>query len=128
MGKNTEEVWDDIKQHDGSVQHIEWLTDHQKNVYKCGNELDQHWLIELANVRGQYLSQTQSLNVFFPAGASREYVNSVHLKFLKSENVLTMYYLRTEREGKTDTVKIVERKALEDWKPTDESVCKSCEG
>ena len=88
-------------------------------------EVDQHWLIELAEERGKFICQAQSLNLFFNAGSSREYVNSVHLKFLKSQNIFTLYYYRTERESKVDTAKSIERKALVDWKGED---CVSCQG
>lgn len=125
---NTGEVWESIKANDGSVQHLDWMSEHDKNVFKTAIELDMHWLVELADVRGNYIDQAQSLNLFFPSGVSRAYVNSVHIKFLKSPNVLTLYYFRTEREGVTDNVKTIERKALEDWKETDESTCKGCEG
>lgn len=125
LGKNTDEVWQSIKENNGSVQHLDFLDDHTKKVYKTAMELDQHWLVELANVRGQYICQAQSLNLFFPAGSDRQYVNSVHLKFLKSDNVITLYYYRTEREAKVDTVKQIQRQALADWSGT---TCLSCEG
>lgn len=124
-GMNTQEVWADINAHDGSVQHLQQLSDREKAVFKTAIEMDQHWLIELADHRGQYICQAQSLNVFFPPGASREYVNSVHLKFLKSEHVVTMYYYRTERESKVDNAKAIERQALQDWKGEE---CVACQG
>jgi ribonucleoside-diphosphate reductase alpha chain len=88
-------------------------------------EIDQHWLIELADARGAYICQAQSLNVFFPFGSDRAYVNSVHLKFLRSPNVVTMYYFRTEREITVDKVKNIQRVALTDWKTDD---CVACQG
>jgi len=124
-GKNTKGVWKDIQDHDGSVQHLDFLTEDEKAVFKTAMEMDQHWLVELAEARGKYICQAQSLNLFFPAGASKKYVNSVHLKYLKSKNVHTLYYYRTEREGKVDTAKQIERKALEDWSG---SACVACEG
>lgn len=99
-GMNTSEVWKDIELNDGSVQHLDFLSEHEKKVFKTAMEIDQHWVVELANIRGQFICQAQSLNLFFPAGSERSYVNSVHLKFLKSEHVHTLYYYRTERESK----------------------------
>lgn len=126
IGKNTEEVWTSIDKNAGKVDHLDFLSEHDKQVYKVAMELDQHWVIELADQRGQYPGmQAQSLNTFFPFGSSRAYVNSVHLKFLKAPNVLTMYYFRGEREGDADHAKKIERKALEDW--TGER-CIACEG
>jgi ribonucleoside-diphosphate reductase alpha chain len=125
LGMDTDEVWDAIKKADGSVQNIEGLSEHDKLVFRTAMEIDQHWLVELADVRGKYVCQAQSLNLFFPSGSLRKYVNSVHMKFLKSENVHTLYYFRTERESKVDTVKVIERQALVDWSGGE---CKSCEG
>lgn len=120
-GKNTEEVWRDIEVNAGSVQHLDFLDEHEKKVFKTAIEIDQHWLVELANIRGQFICQAQSLNLFFPAGVSREYVNSVHLKFLESEYVHTLYYYRTEREGKV-LLKQSEKKLEESGE------CLSCHG
>lgn len=123
---NTKAVWSDILANDGSVQHLEFLSDAEKAIFKTATEMDQHWLVELADQRGKYICQAQSLNLFFQAGMSREYVNSVHLKFLDAENVMTLYYYRNEREGKIDNVKVIERRALTDWNESEE--CISCQG
>lgn len=125
LGQNTESVWESIKAHNGGVQHLDFLDEHTKNVFKTAMELDQHWLIEHANTRGKYVCQAQSLNLFFPAGSSREYVNSVHLKWAKSENVHTLYYYRTEKESSVKRAEDIERKALTDWN-TEE--CVACSG
>jgi ribonucleoside-diphosphate reductase alpha chain len=128
-GKNTDEVWDSIKANEGRVSHLDFLSDHEKLVFKVAMEIDQHWVIELAQQRGAIMGvvgQAQSLNTYFPFGSSKKYVNSVHLKFLKSPDVYTMYYLRTEREGDASNVKEIERVALVDW--TDEESCVGCQG
>lgn len=123
---NTDEVWKSIDEHNGSVQHLEFLDDHTKKVFKTAMEIDQHWVIELADQRGKYICQAQSLNVFFPPKSDRAYVNSVHLKFLKSENVKTMYYYRTEKESKTDNVKTTQTVVkLSDWAGDE---CVACQG
>lgn len=124
-GMDTDEVWDSIDKNEGRVDHLDFLTAHEKDVYKVAMEIDMHWVVELADQRGPYISQAQSLNTFFPFGSSRKYVNSVHLKFLNSPNVLTAYYFRTEREGNADNAKKIERKALVDWS-SDE--CVACGG
>lgn len=129
-GKNTDEVWESIEKDEGSVRSLDFLSDEEKAVYKTVMEIDQHWVIELAEQRGSAMGnklQAQSLNTVFPFGSSKKYVNSVHLKFLRSPNVLTMYYLRTNREGDVDNAKEIERKALVDW--NDDSVdCVGCQG
>jgi ribonucleoside-diphosphate reductase alpha chain len=124
-GFDTDDVWTSIDKNGGSVYHLDFLTDDEKKVFATSMELDQHWLVELADNRGYYVDQAQSLNLFFPHGSSRKYVNSVHMKFLDSTNVLTLYYFRTEREVAADTVKAIERKALVDWKGDD---CVACQG
>lgn len=125
LGHNNKATWKSIADNDGSVQHLDFLSDHKKKVFKTAMEIDQHWVIELAEIRGPHICQAQSLNVFFPFGSSREYVNSVHVKWLKSNNVKTLYYYRTEREAKVDKVKAVERQALVDWKGEE---CVACSG
>lgn len=127
-GKDTDEVWNAIEKDNGSVSNLDFLTAREKNVFACAMESDQHWVIEQADARAAALGesfQSQSLNVFFPFGSTRKYVNSVHMKFLRSPNVTTMYYYRGEREGTADNAKKIERRALVDW--TGET-CAACEG
>lgn len=125
LGINTKKTWDDIQNHEGSVQHLKELTDHDKLVFKTAIEMDQHWLIEQANQRGRYICQAQSLNLYFAADADWDYVLSVHFKFLISRYILTLYYYRTEREAKVDIVKNIERTALVDWNGPE---CVACQG
>ena len=127
-GKNTDDVWKSIQENEGRVNHLDFLTELEKKVYATAMEIDQHWLIEIAEARGLHVCQTSSLNLFFPYGSSRKYVNSVHRKFLHSKNVLTLYYFRTEREGNIDIAQKIERKALVDWQDPTKSACLSCEG
>jgi ribonucleoside-diphosphate reductase alpha chain len=127
-GKDTDEVWDAILADEGRVDKLDFLTEEEKNVFKTAMGIDMHWVIEQADVRAKALGpqfQSQSLNVFFPFGSSRKYVNSVHMKFLKSESATTMYYYRSEREGSSDNAKAIERKALIDWAGED---CVACSG
>jgi ribonucleoside-diphosphate reductase alpha chain len=126
-GINTKAIWNNILEHNGSVQHMAQLSQEERDVFKCAVEMDQHWLVELADQRGIYISQAQSLNLFFHAGMTRKYINSVHMKYLNSENVITLYYFRTEKESKVDTVKEIERKAMVDW-AADAVDCVACQG
>lgn len=126
LGLNTEEVWDKIKQDDGRLDGVGGLPEWMYDVYKVAMQMDQHWIVELADARGGYIDQAQSLNLFFPPGSDRAYVNSVHIKFLKSKNVGTLYYYRTEREGKVDkATQDIQRVALQDWNG---DACIACEG
>lgn len=66
-GKNTEDVWSSITINEGSVQHLDFLDEHEKLVFKTAQEIDQRWMIDLSAERQDYICQAQSLNVFVPA-------------------------------------------------------------
>src|SRR5690606_14447559 len=123
-GKNTPEIWKSIIEQNGSVEHLVFLTDHEREVFKTAWEIDQHWLIQHAADRQQYICQSQSLNLFFLPGTDRGYINSVHLYAMNSNAIKSLYYFRTGSFNTADTVKKIERKAINDWK--EENVCISC--
>ena len=115
--------WKSIINHEGSVQQLNFLTDWEKDVYKTAFELDQHWVVQHGGDRQQYICQGQSLNLFFPAGTERSYVNSVHLKAFDA-GCKGLYYLRTSSTQSAEKVgHKVDRVKLEDG---DE--CLSCQG
>ena len=119
-----EKIWQSIILSEGSVQHLDILSDFEKSIFKTAFELDQNWVVEHASVRQEYICQGQSLNLFFPEGSNRSYVNAVHLKAWKA-SLKGLYYLRTSA-GKTGE-KIsqkVERKTLKDY----EEECIACQG
>lgn len=122
-GQNTPEVWQSITLNDGSVQHLEFLSDWEKDVFKTAFELDQNWVVDHAAHRQEYICQGQSVNLFFPAGSDKGYVNSVHLRAWK-EGLKGLYYLRTNAGVSADKIsqKVV-RNALKD---SDE--CVACHG
>lgn len=122
-GFNTEAVWQDIILNDGSVQHLEFLSEDDKAVYKTAFELDQEWVVDHAAHRQGYICQGQSVNLFFPAGSDKGYVNAVHLRAWK-EGLKGLYYLRTNAGVSADKIsqKVV-RNALKD---SDE--CVACHG
>ena len=114
LGKNTDAVWSTIITSGGSVQHLDFLDDHVKNVFRTAIELDQHYLIKLAGDRQKYLCQGQSLNIFFPAGAEKKYLHSVHFQAW-AQGCKGLYYLRTESSSKAENVsQKVEREKLDD--------------
>lgn len=88
---------DIAKNHEGSVQHVDWLTDDEKAVFKTWCEIDQHAIIRLASARQHHIDQAQSLNVMFSSDESEEYVASVHKEFLLDDRLLSMYYMRSTR-------------------------------
>ena len=121
-----EEQWTNIIHHEGSVQQLEYLSEWEKDVYKTAFELDQHWVVEHAAGRQPMICQGQSVNVFFPAGSDKSYVNSVHLKAWK-EKLKGLYYLRTNSSSIGEQIGTkVERIKLENFKEEEE--CLSCQG
>lgn len=122
-GQNTTEVWQSIILNDGSVQQLDWLSDWEKDVFKTAFELDQGWVVDHAAARQKYICQGQSVNLFFPAGSEKGYVNAVHLRAWKG-GLKGLYYLRTNAGVSADKIsqKVV-RNALKD---SDE--CLACHG
>jgi len=113
-GQNNESNWTSIITNKGSVQHLPFLTEGEKSIFKTAQELDQNWVVQHAADRQKYICQGQSVNVFFPAGAPKSYVNKVHLKAWK-EGLKGLYYLRTEAKSRAENVsEKVERVALQE--------------
>jgi ribonucleoside-diphosphate reductase alpha chain len=94
-GRNDEETWTSIVQSEGSVQHLDCLTDDEKMVYKTAFELDQRWLIDLAADRTPYICQSQSLNLFIPADINKRDLHQIHFQAWK-KGVKSMYYCRSK--------------------------------
>lgn len=102
-GFNNDQVWSSISTHEGSVQHLNFLTDHEKDVFKTAPEIDQNWLIELASDRTAFVSQAQSLNIFMPGDTSKQYLHDIHFKAWK-KGVKSMYYCRSTSIQRADKV------------------------
>lgn len=116
--KNDDKTWSSIITSKGSVQHLDFLSTEEKNIFKTAQELDQMWVVRHASDRQRYICQGQSVNLFFPAGSDRAYVNEVHLAAWEG-GLKGLYYLRTEAKSRAETVADkVERIALEDYKGT----------
>jgi ribonucleoside-diphosphate reductase alpha chain len=126
-----EEVWSSIIANDGSVQHLDWMDEWTKDVYKTSMEIDQRWIIEHAADRQQYIDQAQSLNVFFRPDADVKYIHVVHFLAWKL-GLKTLYYCRSEKLAKADKVsKRVERVVMPEidlLAVADGDVCLACEG
>ena len=120
--------WKSILLHEGSVQHLEWMEDWDKQVFKTAFELDQRWVIDHAASRQPYICQGQSVNLFFPSGTDKAYVNEVHLRAF-NKKLKGLYYLRTSAGSKADTVSLKPtRVALTDFATQDDEECLSCQG
>ena len=112
-GQSNDATWTSIITKKGSVQHLPFLTEGEKAIFKTADELDQNWVVQHAADRQKYICQGQSVNLFFPSGAPKSYVNQVHLRAWK-EGLKGLYYLRTESKQRAENVsEKVERVALQ---------------
>lgn len=134
IGINQEEldsIWSSIIANDGSVQHLTWMDDQTKDVFKTSMEIDQRWIVELAADRQNYIDQSQSLNLFFRPDANIKYVHAIHFTAWK-KGVKTLYYCRSEKIGKADKVsKRIEREVIKELDMTQIAQgndCIACEG
>jgi len=125
------EIWSTIIANDGSVQHLTWMDEHTKEVFKTSMEIDQRWVIEHAADRQQYIDQAQSLNVFFRPDSHVKYIHAVHFMAWK-KGLKTLYYCRSEKLAKADKVsKRIEREVIKELDMTQLAQgndCIACEG
>ena len=130
-GKKLENTWKDISGKDGSVQHLDILTDEEKDIFKTANEINQIWIIEHAHQRQEYICQAQSVNLFFTLPKATEdqkvhdeymqYVNDVH--WYGMNKLKSLYYFRSNAARSVENVNVkVPRIKL------DEVDCIACEG
>jgi ribonucleoside-diphosphate reductase alpha chain len=125
-GQNHSEVWKSIITQGGSVQHLDFLTDWERDVFKTALEIDQRWIIELAADRQPFLCQSQSVNLFFPALVSKQELHHIHMLAWK-KGLKSLYYVRSETIRRADVVS--EQKPREQiLDATKESGCLACEG
>ena len=90
-GKDNRETWIDIRNHDGSVQHLDYLTDHEKEVFKTFSELNQYEIINQASIRQKYIDQGQSLNIMVNPKTSAKELNQLHL-YAWEQGIKSLYY------------------------------------
>jgi len=132
-GDKYDEAWSSIIANDGSVQHLDYLDDWTKDVFKTAMEIDQRWVIQHAADRQEYIDQAQSLNVFFRPDSHIKYIHAVHFQAWK-QGLKTMYYCRSDKIAKADKVsKRIEREVIKEIDLTalaqaDDGVCIACEG
>lgn len=90
-GMNTREVWNGIRDRDGSVQHLEFLTEHEKEVFKTFSELDQFAVIKQASIRQLFVDQSQSLNVMVNPSQSAKDINQLYI-YAWENGIKSLYY------------------------------------
>jgi len=93
--KNSDAVWNSILEHGGSVQHLDFLSQEEKDCYKTSFEIDQRWLLELAGDRTPYIDQAQSLNLFIPADVEKWDLLMLHFRAWEL-GIKSLYYLRSK--------------------------------
>jgi ribonucleoside-diphosphate reductase alpha chain len=93
--KDTDNVWNSILERGGSVQHLDFLTPEEKDVFKTSFEIDQRWLIELAADRTPFIDQAQSLNLFIPADVDKWDLMMLHFRAWEL-GIKSLYYLRSK--------------------------------
>jgi ribonucleoside-diphosphate reductase alpha chain len=94
-GQNTDDIWSSIFTNEGSVQHLDFLSTEEKDVFKTAFEIDQAWLIEHAGDRAPFICQAQSLNVFLPADVHKKQLHDIHFTAWK-KGVKSLYYCRSK--------------------------------
>ena len=102
-GKNTDDVWSGITTNQGSVSHLDFLTDLEKDVFKTAFELDQKWIIELSGDRTPFISQAQSINLFVPADIHKRELHKIHFDAWK-KGLKSLYYCRSKSIQRAENV------------------------
>ena len=126
------EVWNSIIANEGSVQHLDWMDSHTKNVFKTAMEIDQRWIIDFAADRQKYVDQAQSVNTFFHPEVNIKYLHAVHFSAWK-QGLKSLYYLRSKKLRRASNVtQELTRIRIEDSidlkEVVNDTVCLACEG
>ncbi|UTS52017.1 ribonucleotide reductase of class Ia (aerobic), alpha subunit [Synechococcus phage BUCT-ZZ01] len=95
-GKYTKKLVREIADNHGSVQHLDWLTDEEKIVFKTAYEINQEVILRKASQRQRWICQGQSLNIFVSANESEKYIAYLHKLAIRDPNILGLYYVRSE--------------------------------
>ena len=126
---DNEAVWSSIAVSEGSVQHLDFLTQDEKDIFKTAFELDQRWLIDLAAERTPYICQAQSLNLFIPADIHKRDLHHIHHRAWK-KGVKSLYYCRSKSIHRAE-VGLEHKKQLKttvaNQQSTDYEECLSCQ-
>jgi ribonucleoside-diphosphate reductase alpha chain len=102
-GKNDNDTWSTITTNQGSVSHLDFLTDDEKEVFKTAFEIDQRWVIDLSGDRTPYVSQAQSINIFVPADIHKKDLHHIHFQAWK-KGLKSLYYCRSKSIQRAENV------------------------
>jgi ribonucleoside-diphosphate reductase alpha chain len=128
--KNNEEIWSSITTSQGSVKHLNFLSELEKDVFKTAFEIDQKWIIELGADRTPYISQAQSINIFLPADVHKKELHQIHFQAWK-KGLKSLYYCRSKSIQRAENVnnglstKVSNKKESDESKDYEE--CLSCQ-
>ncbi|QAY80203.1 ribonucleoside-diphosphate reductase subunit alpha [Sphingosinicella sp. BN140058] len=131
-GMNSEAIWNGILEKGGSVQHLDFLTQDEKDTFKTSFEIDQRWLLELAGDRTPYIDQAQSLNLFIPADVEKWDLLMLHYRAWEL-GIKSLYYLRSKAihragfAGGVEADNTIDHKQIELPNETDYDECLSCQ-
>jgi ribonucleoside-diphosphate reductase alpha chain len=114
--KDTDEIWESIQKADGSVQHLKFLTQEEKEVFKTFAEINPHAIIDQASIRQEYIDQAQSINLMMPSSVSVKEINSLML-YAHDMGIKTLYY----QFGMSQAQELSRKKVMNEG-------CISCEG
>lgn len=102
-GRDDEDTWTTVTVNKGSVQHLDFLTDQEKAIFKTAFELDQRWVVEHAADRTPYICQSQSVNLFLPANVHKRDLHQIHMTAWK-KGVKSLYYCRSLSIQRADAI------------------------
>ena len=102
-GKDDDETWSSITTNQGSVSHLDFLTQEEKDVFKTAFELDQRWLVDLSADRTPHISQAQSINLFLPADVHKRDLHQIHFQAWK-KGLKSLYYCRSKSIQRAENV------------------------
>ncbi len=128
-GADTPEIWQSIVEHEGSVQHLDCLSDDDKSVYRTAFEIDQRWIIDLAADRAPYICQSQSVNLYLPADIDKWDLHMLHWTAWE-RGVKSLYYCRSKsisRAAVAGKLEEGEKQAFAVAERTDYEECLSCQ-
>ena len=114
--KDTEEIWESIQKADGSIQHLKFLTQEEREVFKTFAEINPHAIIDQASVRQDYIDQAQSINLMMPADVPVKEINALML-YAHEMGIKTLYY----QYGMSQAQQLSRKKVMNE-------TCVSCEG
>ncbi len=112
-GLDTDDIWSSIIEHEGSVQHLDFLSGMEKDIFKTAFELDQRWVVELAADRSPFICQGQSVNVFLPGDIDKWDLHMLHWSAWE-KGVKSLYYCRSKSVQRAGFANGAGKKALDE--------------